>query len=277
MMNEPLAAVIVAHNHGETLGRTVRSLLDQAGRPERIVVVDCGSDDTSWSRADWAGAPGLEIILEANLGFTGGNNLGWRRLAPTAGLVLFLNPDVLLEPGLLAGMRGLFGETRAARFGAISPRLAGYDFATSRPTGRLDSTGVFPRWSGGWQDRRETSPPAADVLENVPALCGAFLACRVAALRSCLRPAGGVFDERYFAYKEDVELSYRLRRAGWQLGLWHGAEAWHGRGWQTTRRSMPRVLRMLSARNEVRLHATHARGRLPASVLKWLAASCFNL
>lgn len=275
-MSEPLVVVIVSHNPGATLGPAVESLLAQSTPPERIVIVDCGSADTGWTGAGWAHEPGVEIVLEKNLGFTGGNNLGWQRLAPTEGFVLFMNPDVLLPPGLLAGLLGLFGEGRATRFGAISPRLAGYDFTTGRPTGGIDSTGIFPRWSGGWQDRREGAPPAADVLEIVPALCGAFLACRVSAIRSCHRPAGGVFDERYFAYKEDIELSLRLRRAGWQTGLWHGGEAWHGRGWQANRRDMPRALRIMSARNEVRLHATYAPARLPPSLAKWLAA-WFNL
>jgi N-acetylglucosaminyl-diphospho-decaprenol L-rhamnosyltransferase len=276
-MRESLAVVIVSHNHGATLGPAVESLLQQEARPERIVVVDCGSTDTSWSKAVWARIPGVEIVLEKNLGFTGGNNLGWQRLAPQEGLVLFMNPDVLAPPGLLAGLRELSGEARAAGFGMISPRLAGYDFGAGRATGRLDSTGIFPRWSGGWYDRRERSPPAGDVLETVPALCGAFLLCRVAALKSCVRPAGGVFDERYFAYKEDIELALRLRAAGWKSGLWHGAEAWHGRGWQADRRAMPRDLRLISARNEMRLHATHAPARLPASWLKWLAVSWFDL
>jgi len=275
-MNEPLFVVIVAHNHGPTLGPTVQSLLAQEAPPERLVVVDCGSDDTRWAGAAWTRAPGVEVVLEKNLGFTGGNNLGWQRLNPASGLVLFLNPDVLLPPGLLRALREIVAGPRAARFGVLGPRLAGYSFAAGRPTGRLDSAGIFPRWSGGWQDWRGPVPPPADVIQPVPALCGAFLLCRVEALRACLRPGGGVFDERYFAYKEDIELSLRLRRAGWRAGLWHGGEAWHGRGWQADRRAMPRPLRLLSARNELRLHATYAPWRWPASALKWLAVALFN-
>lgn len=269
---EFIGAVIVSHNHGRTLERTLDALFAQTRPPARVVVVDNASADTSWA-GRWRGRSGLELILESrNLGFTGGNNLGWQRLAPEGGFVLFLNPDVLLPTGSLAQLEALMAEPRAERFGAVGVRLLSYDFAADQLTGRIDSTGIFPRWYGGWRDRRDDSPPAGGVLETVPALCGAFLFCRVAALQATLLPGGAVFDDRYFAYKEDIELSLRLRRGGWRLGVWHGTEARHGRGWNENRAQMPRESRLLSARNEIRLHARYARWRLPYSLAKWIYA-----
>jgi GT2 family glycosyltransferase len=264
-----LGVVIVSYNHGRTLVQTVDALLAQTRPASRVIVVDNGSADTSWAQR-WSDRPEVTVMLEnRNLGFTGGNNLGWQRLAPKDGFVLFLNPDVLLPSDLLARLLALMNEPRARSFGAVGVRLLGYDFEGNRPTGRIDSTGIFPRWYGAWRDRRDGSPPAGDVLEAVPALCGAFLFCRVAALRAIQFPDETVFDGRYFTYKEDIELSLRLRSAGWSLGTWHGAEAWHGRGWNQNRAQMPRASRLLSARNEVRLHARHAPWRLPYSLAKW--------
>ncbi|HSY53158.1 MAG TPA: glycosyltransferase family 2 protein [Opitutaceae bacterium] len=270
-MAEPsfLGVVIVSWNHGRTLAQTVDSLLAQTRPASQVIIVDNGSADTSWAK-HWSARPEVTVILEnQNLGFTGGNNLGWQRLAPKDGFVLFLNPDVLLPPDLLSQLLVLMDEPRARSFGAVGVRLLGYDFEENRPTGRIDSTGIFPHWQGAWRDRRDGSPPPGDVLEAVPALCGAFLFCRVAALRAIQFPDETVFDNRYFTYKEDIELSLRLRGGGWNLGVWHGAEAWHGRGWNQDRAKVPRVSRLLSARNEVRLHARYAPWRLPYSLAKW--------
>jgi N-acetylglucosaminyl-diphospho-decaprenol L-rhamnosyltransferase len=270
-MAEPsfLGVVIVSYNHGRTLAQTVDSVLAQTRPASQVIIVDNGSADTSWAKR-WSDRPDVTVILEnQNLGFTGGNNLGWQRLALKDGFVLFLNPDVLLPPDLLSRLLILMDEPRARSFGAVGVRLLGYNFEENRPTGRIDSTGVFPRWQGAWRDRRDGSPPAGDELETVPALCGAFLFCRVAALRAIQFPDETVFDNRYFTYKEDIELSLRLRGGGWNLGVWHGAEAWHGRGWNQDRAKMPRASRLLSARNEVRLHARYAPWRLPYSLAKW--------
>jgi N-acetylglucosaminyl-diphospho-decaprenol L-rhamnosyltransferase len=264
--------VIVAHNNGATVVQTVDSVLAQQSPAARVMLIDCGSQDTSWLKR-FEGAPTVQTIAAENVGYAGGNNLGWRELAiQDDGFVLFLNPDVLLPPDMLSKLRTLMTERRAQKCAMISPRLHGYDFVAARPTDRVDSTGIFPQWWGGWRDRRESSPPESDTLEQVPALCGACLWARVGALRAAALHEGEVFDPRYFAYKEDIELSLRLRRAGWTLGTWHGAVAWHGRGWSSERRLMPRALRVLSARNEVRLHATYVPARLPYSILKWAYA-----
>jgi len=274
-VSESLSVVIVTRNHGATIGAVLQALTAQTEPAGRVVVVDCGSDDTGWA-ADWAGHPGIEIhTLGENAGFTGGNNRGLRRLGAGEGWVLFLNPDVLVPPELLARIRRLVSDPRMDGFAAISPRLMGWDFNAGAPTGKVDSTGIFPAWSG-WSDRR-TEEPARDEIETVPALCGAFFCARMSALRQVAFPSGLVWDERYFAYKEDIELSLRLRRAGWKVGVWHGAEAWHGRGWSAERKLMPRAARRMSARNEIRLHATYSPWKLPVSVVKWAAVASLDL
>lgn len=275
-MKEFLGVVVVTRNHEATIGQVLQGLAAQTEPADRVVVVDCGSDDTSWA-ADWMDRPGFEVLLLGeNAGFTGGNNRGWRELGAKDGWVLFLNPDVLLPPDLFQRLREVLANGRAKELGAISIRLMGWDFSGNRLTGAVDSTGVFPVWSG-WRDRGETVPAPRDEVESVPALCGAFFMARVGALREVMLPGEQVWDDRYFAYKEDIELSLRLRRAGWRLGVWHGAEGWHGRGWQQDRRRMPREARLLSARNEVRLHATYAQWRVPVSVAKWMAVRLLNL
>lgn len=269
--------VIVTHNHEATIEPTLDSLVSQSSPPARIIVVDGASHDRSWMDR-WRGRHGIELnALGRNVGFSVGNNIGWRSLGPMRdGWVLFLNPDIVAPPDLLERLVRVAGEERCDGFGALGPRLVSWDFGRCTARGAIDSTGIFPTLWGGWRDRREDSPVANDRIEEVPALCGAFLLARVAAMQEVARAGDEIWDERYFAYKEDIELSLRLRRRGWRVGLWHGGEAGHGRGW-SSRRAMPRAARLLSARNEIRLHREYAPGRLPFSLLKYLAVSCLNL
>jgi GT2 family glycosyltransferase len=225
-----VGVVIVAHNNGATVSQTVRSVLQQRRAAERVVLIDSGSEDASWL-AEFRDRPNVTVQATHNIGYAAGNNLGWRELkAPNDGFVVFLNPDVLLPAELLANILEVMNEPRAQKCAMLSPRLHQYDFGAASPTGHIDSTGIFPTWWGAWRDRKEDSPAPHDGVEIVPALCGAFLFARAKILRSAALAENEIFDARYFAYKEDIELSLRVRRAGWALGLWHGGIAWHGRG-----------------------------------------------
>jgi N-acetylglucosaminyl-diphospho-decaprenol L-rhamnosyltransferase len=77
-----------------------------------------------------------------------------------------------------------------------------------------------------------------------------------------------LFDPRFVMYKEDLDLSFRLRRAGWRTVYDGGLEVLHCRGWSPDRRTMPAWARRRSLINEWRLWRrgwTPERGRLAAA------------
>jgi GT2 family glycosyltransferase len=74
------------------------------------------------------------------------------------------------------------------------------------------------------------------------------LFCRRSALES-VAADGEVFDESFFMYKEDVDLSLRLRRAGWRLMYSPQVTAGHVRG--TSARLQSRVRRRAVRRRSV--------------------------
>ena len=59
---------------------------------------------------------------------------------------------------------------------------------------------------------------------------GAAALYRREALDDVAYPAGEVFDEAFFAYREDADLAWRLQRRGWRCLYWPAARAWHARG-----------------------------------------------
>ncbi len=93
-----------------------------------------------------------------------------------------------------------------------------------------------------------------------------FGACGAAALyrRSMLLSiADGeeaeYFDERFFAFYEDLDLAWRARRRGWRAAYRHRAVGYHARGGTSARGGPRRVAAMLGRSPEVRFHVAKNR------------------
>jgi GT2 family glycosyltransferase len=139
-----------------------------------------------------------------NLGYAGGNNVAFRRAMDwDIDWVLVLNNDAYLPSDFLRRLTAT--ADRWPRAGLIGSRVmpSTASSASSYEGGRLlYAFGVYALWR--WRGRR------GDVLVNfVPG-------CAVLA-RTAMLAEIGLFDERFFLYTEDVDLSYRAMQAGWQL------------------------------------------------------------
>jgi hypothetical protein len=179
------------------------SLRNQTLAPAEIIVVDNGSADDSvaYLRAEH---PDVVLIgLPVNTGFSYAINRGLERA--TGELVALLNTDVVLSREWLARMAAALGGHPGAGAAACKMRQFGserllYDTGDIlRRDGACEQRGRFGRDIGQYEQAGEV-----------------FGACAGAALyrREALTAVGG-FDERFFAYLEDVDLALRLRLAGW--------------------------------------------------------------
>ncbi len=101
--------------------------------------------------------------------------------------------------------------------------------------------------------------------------------CRLEALRETELAPSTVMDPTFFMYKEDIELSLRLQKQGWKLLFNPKLVAYHCRGWQKQRSQVPRPLKILSAKNEVRLHYRLKSPYLLYSLLKYASVKIFNM
>lgn len=217
-----LWAVVVNWNGGaEDNLRCLGSLVAEGLPPERIVFVDNGSVDGS--REAVADAfPGLvRVDNGANLGFGEGANQGARHaLAAGASAVAFVNNDLRFPPG-----EGTLRALAAAldddpRLGFAGPRVL-LDDGSGRvwcAGGRLDHRQNVSTLLGFG----EPDGPRWRTTRDVDYVVGCALVARARALDEV-----GLFDARYFAYMEDVELGVRARRGGWGVRVFGEHAALH--------------------------------------------------
>lgn len=265
--------IIVTHNSAEVIESCINAIKNQGVSVSTITVVDSGSHDTSYLHpvADLV----TTVIKLTNVGFSRANNIGYNSLKKGDGdLVLFLNPDAFLGDGAVEAI--IHQYEKDPHIGCVTGKLLGYDIHRRKATGNIDSTGVFRKWYGRWYDRGQGDRDVGqyDKAQTVPAVCGALLCCSVTALQSL---GNAVFDTRFFMYKEDIELSLRLRAQGWLLYYSPEILAYHCRGWQANRKDASYERKLLSAENEVKMYVTHPSVYIVWAVLKLFLVRLFRL
>jgi GT2 family glycosyltransferase len=266
-------AFVVVRNHARTLRSTLTSLAAQTAPPGRIVVIDNASTDGSVGVVeDLARTLPLELHrYQQNRGFAAAANDAIRR---TRGeWVLALNPDCRLAPDYLSQL--LAATSGHERVGAATGMLLRGVGDSLLPTERVDSTGMMVTASGRHLDR--FAGQRVQLRFRRPGwVFGASAAAalyRREALEDVAYPAGEVFDEGFFAYREDADLAWRLQRRAWRCLYWPSAQAWHERGLKPEhqRRGTPDVNRH-SVRNRFLLRWSNADWRWLVSCFPWWLA-----
>jgi GT2 family glycosyltransferase len=215
-MNEPLISVVIPNYNGAAyLEACLNSLRAQTAGNFEIVVVDNGSRDLSVDVVRHC-TPGAVLIRHAaNLGFAGAVNSGVR--ASQGSWIAVLNNDTEVSPAWIAECVAALTRHPDAAF--LACRILDY-----RLRNRLYSAGdCFLRAGIGY--RRGMDLPDREEYRQEREV---FAACGCAALyrKSVLEDLHG-FDERFFAYLEDVDLSLRLQAAGHRGYYVPGAEVYH--------------------------------------------------
>jgi N-acetylglucosaminyl-diphospho-decaprenol L-rhamnosyltransferase len=221
---------IVSWNTAEDLVRclgTLPAALD--GLPAEIVVVDNGSADGSAERAEQH--PGVQVVRHPdNQGYARAMN---EALAGTSAPVLVaLNPDTVPPPGALRTLvEALLDEPDV---GLVFPQLRNSDGTVQHSVNRFPSVALTlaasllpsSRHAKGGGGRWWVPGTAAHATEqDVDWGIGAVHVIRSAAL-------GGTapYNERWFMYAEDLDLCWRLARAGWRRRLVAGVSVPHVSG-----------------------------------------------
>lgn len=194
-----VTAVVLAWQAEPWLQRSVEALLAAEKVAVDVVLVDngCTNDDVTVL----ATRPGVTVVRPGrNLGFAGGCNAG--AAVATGEFLALVNSDAVVEPGTLAR---LVDEAYRSDVGIVvaSVRLAEDPALINAGANPIHVLGLS--WAGGMGQREERTEPVDTA--------GASGACLL--MRSAHWQRLGGFDEEYFAYHEDAELSLRT----WRMGL----------------------------------------------------------
>ena len=217
-------AIIILNWNGiaDTL-ECLDSLQEQSYKNFTILVVDNGSTDNSKELLEdykKKNPKNIEIIYNPkNFGFAGGVNTGieWALNDNYDGVALF-NNDAVADKDWLANL-----------VKAIEPKEIGIStgLLLRRDGKTIDSTGD---WYSNWglpfprnRDNKTSEAPTSD--ELVFGATGGASLYKTEMLREI-----GLFDEDFFAYYEDTDISFRAQLAGWKVVYTPKAVAYHEQG-----------------------------------------------
>jgi len=241
-----VAVVTVSYGSDDVLPGFLASLPAASANPLEVVVVD-NKPETGSPIAAAAAESGAHYLPQSrNLGYGAAMNAGVASLDPVVEWVLLSNPDVVVAPGTIDTLVAAAAEPRV---GAVGPAILNddgsvYPSARSVPSLRTGvghalfaNIWIGNPWTRAYRRDTETDPVARDA----GWLSGACLLVR----RSAFAELGG-FDDAYFMYFEDVDLGYRLGKAGYLNRYEPAAAVSHSGAHSTTGESA----RMIAAHHE---------------------------
>lgn len=246
-----LSVIIVNYNVKYFLEQCLHSVQKAcAGLETEIIVADNNSSDGSRTYLQ-DNFPFVKFIWNSdNMGFAKANNLALQ--AATGNFILFLNPDTIVAEDSIKKCICFFEENTSA--GAVGIRM--FDgsgnflkeskrafpspltslFKLSGLASLFPRSKVFARYHLGHLNENEN--------HEVDVLAGAFMMMPKKVLEKT-----GNFDERFFMYGEDVDLSYRVQEAGYKNYYFAESTIIHFKGESTKRGSLNYVRLFYKAMN----------------------------
>ena len=236
---------IVNYNSRPYLKFCLDSVLNQSYSDREILFIDNASQDGSveFVRKNY---PDIKVISNRqNLGYAKAHNQGIKE--SKGKYILCLNPDVILDKDYIKNTLAVF-ETKN-RIGAVTGKLLRWDFTKNKKTDIIDSVGleIFKNHRVIDRGQGEKDEGQYNKEEEIFGVSGAAPVYLREALNDIrLELNGEYFDEDFFSYKEDIDLSWRLRLRGWKCWYTPRAKAWHAR----KAKGMRDNLEILKARKE---------------------------
>lgn len=198
---EKASIIIVTYNHRKYIEACITSI-EQESYPHEIIVVDSLSKDGTSDFVRERFPQVLVIECQKNLGYGCGNNLGVRHAK--GDYVVILNPDTVVRKGWL---EELIKPIKAEERIITTPKILTYDGSAINTCGNINHfTGLtFTRGLG--EDPEAYSKPE---------FVSGFSGCCFGIKHDDYQELGG-FDERFFLYNEDSDLSWRAHLRGFKI------------------------------------------------------------
>ena len=221
-----LSIIIVNYRCWDKLAKCLNSIAEQEMTAMEVIVVDNFSND---GRADafMAQYPWVKFIVQdINGGFSQGCNRGMK--AANGEWLLFLNPDTILQRDNLKTL--LSKATASPAWKLIGIRQLNDYGRDTHPHG------IFLKWWNVWAPVRSLerwvkgAPSSKHYLSTAPVtypdwISGSFVLIR----KNDMEKLGG-WDERFWMYCEDMDLSKRAAELGWKRVMYNEISCIHSHG-----------------------------------------------
>jgi len=199
----------------------------------RIIILDNAHNDEvkSFIEKEY---PEIKYLRhkEGNVGFGNGHNYILEH-APESEYYFCLNNDILINPeGFEECIKYLDEHKQTAM---ISGKLYHWDFKNDKKTNIIDTVGIVGNRAHSFWDRgqgKEDKGQYDNSINNIFGISGAAFIIRREVIKKMQRGSASecaLFDPNFFMYKEDIDLSYRLRWIGVKIIMLNTILGWHAR------------------------------------------------
>ncbi|WP_339060911.1 glycosyltransferase family 2 protein [Tepidibacillus marianensis] len=224
--NIDLTFVVINWNSGHLLKTCIPSLLRQKDIVSEVILIDNNSSDNTREIVKNLPSDVNVILNEENFGYSAAANQGIE--LSNGKYVSIINPDVILTDSY--GNKIIQKLENEKNVAAATGKLIKYDFKNNRSLNVLDSTGIEVQRNLRMFDRGQNSNNLTqfDDFTTVFGVSGAAPIYRRNALED-VKINDEYFDVDFFAYKEDIDLSWRFNLFGWKAIFVPSAIGYHGR------------------------------------------------
>ena len=202
------ASIVLYHHSIDTIKSLVETL-----RVSNLISDIFLIDNSPSPNADFEKLPVTYIFTGKNLGYGAGHNVAIREtLKKNVPYHLVVNPDVAFEPEILKKIVDFMDKN--TNIGLLMPKVFYPDGEIQylckllpTPFDLIFRRFLPERWTKKRTEKFEMRASGYDKVIDVPYLSGCFMFFRTEALREV-----GLFDERFFLYPEDIDITRRMRR-----------------------------------------------------------------
>ena len=257
---------LVTWNGAKYIKHCINSILQQTFTDYDVNIFDNNSNDNTVEIIE-KNFPQFKVLKNReNIGFAPAHNklFAWSK----SDYIMCLNQDMILEPNFLENIFNFLNSTKETNIGTIAPKLFQWKFDdndhyNSDKTGKtniIDTCGfqVFKNHQVVDIGQSKEDAPEFNKIKEVFGSSGACPIYLKKALED-VKINNEYFDEDFFSYKEDVDLAFRLRLAGYKCYFLPNAICYHDRSIKTgtstikNRKAKPSWINKYSYRNHVYL------------------------
>lgn len=231
-----ISIVLIHYNTPQYLRTCLDSIFAQTYENIEVFFIDNNSPDKEgleYVKKEYGHKEALRIIDNSeNLGYAKAANQGIKMAIEKkhpSDYVVITNPDIIYTPEYFEKIIARI--EKDPKISAITGKILKFDFEKKEKTNLIDTVGLFAYKNRRIVDRGQglTDEGQFDKEEEVFGVSGACPLYRRTALED-VKVMGEYFDEDFFMYKEDVDLSWRFLLYGWKNFYYPSAVAYHGRG-----------------------------------------------